>query len=184
MKHGYVALLALLFALSIGCSKDPDPCSGISCVNSGNCINGSCLCPDQWTGPDCSQEKTPIKMRVGSIKLTTFPPTDDNGGGWDVLDGADVFLVISKGSDILLSTTYIQNLTTSHEWTTNFEFTDPTATYTISVYDYDDFSDNDFMGGINFTPYRKNLGFPTSYLVNCGNCVVAFELKNVVYFHL
>ncbi len=182
MKNYKIGMILLcLFMMS--CHKD-DPCKDISCVNGGNCVNGDCLCPDQWTGPDCSQEKVPTKMRVGSIKITSFPPTEQNGSGWDLLDGADVYLVISKDNVALFSTGYVENLTTSYEWTVNFEFSDPTATYSISAYDYDyGLTGDDFMGGINFTPYQKGEKFPSSFTLACGNCVVSFDLKDVTYFH-
>jgi hypothetical protein len=46
-----------------------DLCEGVICENGGNCVNGDCNCPPQWTGSDCSQEETPIKMRFSSIPI-------------------------------------------------------------------------------------------------------------------
>lgn len=184
----YIAYASLfLCILVISCDKDTtqaDLCEGVSCINGGNCVNGACLCPDQWTGPDCSQEEIPNKIRVGRIKITSFPPTDAGGAGWDLFDGADVYILIAKENTILYTSDFIEDLTQDHEWTTNFEFNDPEDTYSINVYDYDDgLTDDDFMGGINFTPYREGQRFPTTFLLNCGSCVVSFEFKDVVYFH-
>ena len=124
-------------------------------------------------------------MKVNKIKLTSFPPTDTGGAGWDLFDGADVYIAISKAGVKLWQSGSIEDLTTQHEWTANFEFTDPTATYDISVYDYDDgITADDFMGGILFTPYRPGQHFPTSYsLGGCSGCVVFFDFNGITYFH-
>ena len=45
-----------------------DHCSGSPCINGGMCVNTAdgnytCLCRNQWTGPNCE---------IGEIKLTMF----------------------------------------------------------------------------------------------------------------
>jgi hypothetical protein len=88
----------LFFICLASCDKtttQQDLCEGVVCKNNGNCVNGDCNCPPQWTGSDCSQEKPPIKMGVSSITLNKFPPTSSTGAGWDVFDGPDVFITIS-----------------------------------------------------------------------------------------
>lgn len=177
--------LAGLLALA-SCQKDPQEklCEGIICNNGGVCVNGECECPPQWTGPSCSQEVTPVKMRVTYIALNSFPPTDGNGAGWDLFDGPDVYISISRAGVVLYNSPIYEDLTSAGFWEANFEFSDPTATYTISVYDYDDnITADDPMGGINFTPYRPGQKFPTSYPVSCAGCTVAFEFTGVSYFH-
>ena len=56
----------------------------------------------------------------------------------------------------------------------------PNDRYSITLYDYDDFSASDFMGGINFTPYWNNNGFPTIINIDAGG-TVAFRFY-VTYF--
>lgn len=180
----FAALLALA-----SCQKDPaeiqeDLCKGVICQNGGYCVNGECECPPQYTGPSCAQEVPPVKMRVAYIGITSFPPTDPNGAGWDVFDWPDVYLQISKGGVILWESGFYEDLAGPALWEANFEFSDPTATYLISVYDYDDgITADDPMGGITFTPYRPGQKFPTSYPVQCSGCTVAFELTGISYFH-
>lgn len=175
----------LLVLLAFSCKKDPQEklCEDIICVH-GACVNGECECPPQYTGPSCAQEVAPIKMKVGKIKITNFPPTAAGGAGWDTFDGADVYLQILKAGTVIYESGYVENLTGDYEFTVNFEFTDPTATHQIAVYDYDfGFTDDDFMGGISFTPYRSGQKFPTSYDVTCTGCVVAFDFSSITYFH-
>ena len=180
-------IISLLFGVSLlSCQKDPQEelCKGIICDNDGECVNGACDCPPEWTGPSCAHEVAPIKMRVTKINLTDFPLTDAGGAGWDLFDGADVFLAIYKNGALLHETAVAEDLTTQQEWTVNFEFSDPTATYNISVLDYDDgLTADDFMGGINFTPYKPGQKFPTSYILKCSGCAVEFDFTGIIYFH-
>ena len=188
MKKFNYTLILLLAILFSNCKKETtqaDLCQGVICQNGGNCVNGGCNCPPQWTGSDCSQEKVPIKMKVGNIKITSFPPTTTNGAGWDILDGPDVYIEISLNNTSLYKSDFVEDLTGNYTWSPNFEFSNPTATYSISVYDYDDgLSADDFMGGINFTPYKPGEKFPTSFTIDCSNCVVSFQFTAVTYFHL
>jgi len=182
-------LMTLLILLAfIGCKKDKtttqkDLCEGIICKNGGSCVNGDCDCKPGFTGPDCSNEVAPIKMNVASIRLLDFPATDTNGGGWDISSGADVFFRIEKDGAVVYTSSYATNLTGPNNWTINFEFSDPTATYVLRVYDYDDFDADDFIGGISFTPYRPGQLFPQTYGLDCNNCVVSFTLSGITYFH-
>lgn len=183
MKKLFPLLLLLAFFACDKTTTQADLCQGVTCQNGGTCVNGDCNCPLGYTGPDCSNEKAPVKMKVGTIELTSFPPTD-GGAGWDLTSGADVYLVIEKNNVELKKTDWIQNLTGNHAWTINLEFDDPTATYTIRVYDYDDGFGDDYMGGISFTPYRPGEKFPTSYFLSCSSCVVSFGLTGIQYFHV
>lgn len=180
-----VTFLLLLLALA-ACDKkttQEDLCEGVICDNGGVCQNGDCQCPPQWTGPACQEEKTPVKMRVGSIVLTDFPITDSNGGSWDLSDGADVFIKITKGGTTIYESDYVLNKFAPLSFTPNVEFSDPTDSYTIGVWDYDSTSADDYLGGITFTPYQKGKKFPTSFAVNCSSCVVSFNFSSVTYYH-
>jgi hypothetical protein len=188
-KTLFVIALALISALP-SCRKDADDiqkdlCLGIICQNGGQCVNGQCECPPQYTGPSCAQEKPPVKMRVTNIQLNSFPPTDPNGGGWDVFDGPDVYITISQGSTILYSSGYYENATGALLWAAaNVEFTNPTATYTITAWDYDfGITGDDLMGSINFTPYQPGQKFPTQANLSCTGCPVAFTFSGIVYTH-
>ena len=186
-KLFFLALLTAL--LSPACEKDPidiqeDLCKGVICNNGGYCVNGDCQCPPQWTGPSCAQEVAPIKMRVQTIRVKTFPPTDQNGGGWDLFDGPDVYIAIWKDGTYLYTSSIWEDAQPGANWAANFEFTDPTATYSISVWDYDDgITADDPMGGINFTPYISGQSFPVVKTIECAGCNVSFDFLGISYFH-
>lgn len=186
MKKSCFFLLLLLLA---SCEKNTppespkDPCENVTCLNGGACVDGSCNCPTAWTGPDCSWERIPQKMKYGKIKITAFPPTD-NGAGWDLTSGPDVYLRISRGNTVLHTTNYVQNLSGQHEWVVNFDIDYPTETYSIAAYDYDDgLTDDDFLGGISFVPYLSGQKFPVWYPVTCSGCTVSFQVLGIAYFH-
>lgn len=164
-----------------GCDKDTsspsqnnDPCESIVCYNGGYCVNGECLCPDGYTGPDCSQQVTPTKIRITKIEVTDFPATDENGAGWDLLSGADIYPVILKGSNVLwTSSRYFEDASPSslYSFTVGlpFDITSPQDSYTIRLYDFDTIDADDYMGGIIFTPYFNTNGFPSTRNLSVGD---------------
>lgn len=185
MKKTILFFVLMLAAFS--CKKETtqeDLCEGVVCKNGGTCVNGDCSCPPGYTGPDCGQEKVPVKMRISSVTLNGFPQTD-NGVSWDVFnDGPDVYIQIKSGSTVIFQSGWVQDLQSAHTFDGIVEFSNPQATYTISVFDYDDgLSADDYMGGINFTPYKPGQNFPLSINLQCAGCVVYFTLNGVDYTH-
>ena len=176
-------LLAVVFPLAIvSCQKnDADPCDKTACLNGGHCANGECICPEGYGGADCSQPITPKKIKISKIEVTKFPATD-NGAGWDLTSGPDIYLQLLKGDASIWksSTTYdYQNADPSKVYsfdiTPSVDLTDPQDQYTIILYDYDDLDAADFMGGIVFTAYVKSKGFPSVITLDAGG-TVAFKL--------
>jgi hypothetical protein len=154
-------------------------CFSVICLNGGNCVNGACNCLEGYTGSDCSQQVTPSKIRINRIEVIRFPATD-NGAGWDLSSGPDIYPIISKNNSVIWEyPNFIQNANPSnnHNFSVNpvFDLESPNDQYGILLYDYDDFDADDFMGGINFTPYRNNNGFPTTLNIDAGGDV-AFKV--------
>lgn len=178
-------LLTVLFFASISCNKENggsnDPCAGISCKNGGKCINGDCDCPKQWTGPDCSKQKTPVKIFITKVDVTKFPATETSGAGWDLSSGPDIYPVISEGSTKLWEAeTYYTDANSTLVYTftpkTAITITKLSETHSISLYDYDDIGGDDYMGGITFTPYSDTNGFPATRVLSCSNCNTSYKI--------
>tara|TARA_B110000444_G_scaffold98296_1_gene93253 strand:- start:3012 stop:3527 length:516 start_codon:yes stop_codon:yes gene_type:complete len=54
-----------------------DPCEGVSCLNGGLCIEGSCLCPDYYEGKNCELEERE-KYFATYNGTTTYSDTQGN----------------------------------------------------------------------------------------------------------
>ncbi|MEI2693696.1 MAG: hypothetical protein V9E90_01370 [Saprospiraceae bacterium] len=151
----------------------------VSCSKDKNCSPG-------FTGSDCDQELTPQYIKLNSVSLLSFPPTD-NGAGWDLLDGPDVYFVLLYNSTVIYSTKdtrYTNAISGPLLWDiqTNVNFDHPADAYVLAAYDYDDTSADDFMGAINFVPYIANKGFPTSITWDCAGCSTQWKtLINYVH---
>lgn len=174
MKRVFTLLILSLMLFS--CKKDAsDLCEGVSCKNGGNCVNGDCNCPVQWTGPDCSQQKTPNGLILLSITVTDFPPTD-NGAGWDLTSGPDVYVEISLNNQVVFTSNYMTNASAGVVIPANFVLPNVTGAYTIRVYDHDDLDPDDFMGAIQGTLYNSTNGFPNPLNLSCAGCTVGFSV--------
>lgn len=177
-----VLLLPLILLINSCTKEDPkpvDPCANITCLNGGYCVNGACSCPEGYSGPDCGTQVTPVKIKISRIDVTRFPATDD-GAGWDLTSGPDIYPVLAKGSSILYKpSTFYQNANPSSIYTFDLspqvDLTEAKDDYVISLYDYDDFDADDFMGGISFVAYASKNGFPKVISLDAGGDV-AFKL--------
>lgn len=179
MKLGFVITSLALITLTSCKKDDPDPCEGVTCLNGGACVNGSCDCADGYSGPSCADQITPTKVRISKIKITSFPQYD-GGSSWDIGSGPDIYVELLLGStQIHEQPTMYENATSTQDYTytpsSYIDLTDATAQYTIRLYDYDSGSAADFMGGILFYPYSNTGGFPTTINLDAGGDVT-FEL--------
>lgn len=175
-----ISLILFFGLIPMSCTEDnPDPCGDNYCYNGGVCVNGECDCPSGWTGLRCSKQVTPTKVRISKILITRFPQYD-NGSSWDIGSGPEVYIEITKEKEkVHEQPTVFENAesgkTYLYEPTSFIDLTDPTARYTISLYDYDDLSADDWMGGVLFYPYSSTGGFPEKMVLDAGGNV-AFEM--------
>jgi hypothetical protein len=169
----------LSFIFLLGCSKDP--CEKVVCQNGGYCANGSCVCPEGYTGADCSQQKTPSIIFVTRIDLIQTPPFTSTGALWDNGEGtgfslADPYLDLSLGGVLIYSTDFKTDISSSQLSTYTLPspimISSPNARHTIDVWDFDVSDSDDFMGGIEFSPYFSTNRFPSSQLLSVGGISV------------
>ena len=172
----FVGLVSFL-AFAMSCSSNP--CDDVVCLNDGYCANGECVCPEGFAGADCSKQQTPSKIQIDKIVITKFPATD-GGAGWDLTSGADIFPQLSFDGQIIYSPDeFYQDADPGSTYAftpgSNTFIENPNGQHSITLYDYDDFDADDFMGGINFTPYTSDNKFPSLLNLDAGGSV-AFEL--------
>jgi len=165
MKH---LVFLLLLCLSVFSCKKED--------------NGPGNCPNGFTGQNCDEQVTPTNILIKSITVTNFPPTD-NGAGWDLTSGPDVYITISQNGNVLYdnSSNFVQNASAGVTLNSQFVLPDVTGLYSISVFDHDDF-DDDYMGGIIAQVYTSTNGFPSIVQLSCATCKVSLSLSVVYTF--
>ena len=70
----------------LACSCKPEvpshPCEEVTCMNGGNCFNGTCMCPDEYEGESCEIPRVPEAMFVTGISFTGYPTFRGNDP-WD-----------------------------------------------------------------------------------------------------
>lgn len=155
-------LIAFLFlSILMSCSKDKS-------------------CTAGFTGDDCETQITPTYIKIKEVKLTKFPPTD-NGAGWDLLDGPDMYFEILYNGSPFVSTKNkpFDNINgTVVKWILigNYSIDKPFDQYAIAAFDHDDTSADDYIGGITFTPYSNSNKFPKTIVLNCPGCGTEWEI--------
>ena len=165
----------LLFGLCLigilaSCEKDDDdPCDNVTCLNGGTCEDGNCDCLEGYTGNECGEQVTPTSIRITQVTLNDFPAQNDGddwdgflcgGGNPDILisldDGNGEFFFSTNYDDVVPGTTL--TFTQGFPTTTN----NPENMHIIRLYDDDTggCSPDDFMGGLQFSIYESDNGFP------------------------
>ncbi len=176
----FIAIILLSFSACKKEEKSPtdptnpnNPCFGITCLNGGHCVNGDCDCPTQWTGPDCGNQKTPSSILIDKIIVNHFPPTD-NGAGWDLTSGADIYVKVYTESETLIykHASFYQNADPNqpHSFTISppISITNTSGRYIVRLYDNDGTSSDDYIAGIIFNIYSNTNGFPSKMRFDAG----------------
>ncbi|MCC6412622.1 MAG: hypothetical protein IT270_13240 [Saprospiraceae bacterium] len=151
MKHVFL-LAAVLLAL-LACNDEPN-CP--DCLNGGVCNDGSCDCPEGFTGDSCQTEKVPLSVTIDYVQLleysdtcTCYNPPNYTITLWDEDDAsyADVefFMVSAQTALTLYDSDVVLNVDphTGTQWDTNIKLFD----YEYNPGVYITFTDNDGSGG-------------------------------------
>lgn len=100
---------------------------------------------------------TPGKVYLESIILDQMPFVDGAGAGWDLATGPEVyFSLLDAGGTPIVVSQYYQDVTPNQlplQWTATAPGTrmsDWSGQLSFLYYDYDDGSNDDFIGGIGF----------------------------------
>lgn len=163
----------LLFSLIGFFSCIKDPCDGNLCNHEGVCVDGSCDCPQGYTGAHCDHQEEPSKMRVTAITMTKFPSTNE-GMSWDATDGPDIYFKMSEEVYPLAQPEYlVENAEPLKSYTFvihPFDLRFVTTPYKMELFDYDGVGvPSQKMGEFFFTPYTSDNGFPTTLILEDGS---------------
>jgi hypothetical protein len=178
-----LSAVILLSGLSfLSCNRDN--CEGNYCDHGGICKDGNCDCPTGYIGPHCTDQVTPLKMKVKAVTVTRFPATND-GMSWDPTDGPDIFFKMSEEVYPLAQPEHlIENADAAIDYTFNivsFDLRYVTSPYKMELFDYEGVGiPAQKMGEMFFTPYSTNNGFPTTLILDDGGSI-AFTIE-VQYF--
>lgn len=147
-------------------------------------MDGTCDCPIGYTGKNCAEQVTPLKMKVHSVKLTRFPATNE-GMLWDGTDGPDIFFKMSEEVHPLAQPEYLfENADANNDYTFSivpFDLRYISSPYKMELFDYEGVGiPAQKMGELFFTPYAPNNGFPTFLILDDGG-PIAFQIE-VQYF--
>ncbi len=175
----FLLLAILLFGLGMlttSCLKDP--CADITCKNGGECIDGECDCPPEYTGEFCGEENTPSSMTIEKVVLKGYP-----SGNYDLSSRADPYVYITDrdGNEIVTSV-YYSDTYSNNEYTYDSQFpltlSSPSKRYNIYLYDYDPATNDDIIGSKAYYwyPYNKGDGFPETETIYSSDVGVEYTL--------
>ena len=184
------------FMLLSSCSSDSnnepsDPCATSNCQNGGECVDGSCLCPDGYYGENCQLMKTPQSVRITSVVVKEFDNFDSNGNAWDSqLNGSlpDIYISLFQATGSSFELLHEANNYYPSAWSPGtFDFPIDTYVYNmstpyiISLYNYNaedtpEIADTE-MGQVVFYAYEPDLGFPYVRTLDLGSITVEVYLQ-------
>ena len=185
MKIIKYLFLFITFFTFLNCN----PCENTICFNDGICSRGNCECPEQWTGEDCSEEKTPTRVEIKNLSIIKYPQYKLAGGKWDTFDNPDLYIKIywiTKNKDYLVfQSEPIENVVGNPNFELNFSFDIINDTsYELRVYDedYQVGIQDDYIGFVEFKPYVKGKSFPVSISSEKVNQYIDYTIDRVSYF--
>ena len=141
------------------------------------------FCSDGYTGPDCNQEITPLRISIDAIRIVRFPTRQKNGQHWDSLTKyPDLYITLfeERSERRLLITDYafedvISSTVTFNEPVT-FDY--PAENYIIRLLDEDPIG-SQVVSAMQFKPHKVGAGFPS--IINYRTNDMEVEFIGVKY---
>jgi hypothetical protein len=187
MKNLLFLLLAFLFILA--CTKK-DPCEGVSCLNGGTCVDGTCNCTTGYEGSLCEKESVPSAIKITGIKFIKIPAKKSNGSNWDtdnttpdIQPSLYTLKSDNKTLDVALWTSTFVLLNAKLDGSQELSVILPelkinpvNKLYAMALFDKDD-NTSEFMGAVSFNLIDIISGRPAVVKLDCSTCSIAFEFK-------
>ncbi|MCX7836051.1 MAG: PKD domain-containing protein [bacterium] len=127
-----------------------------------------------------------VFIEPGSVYLSRFtihqiPFTDNQGSGWDLTTGPDVFCELVTNNTLIASTQPIFDIVQSQlpliwDFSTPYFISNRSQLYSLNIFDYDDFSSHDFIGSVNFAINNIGNNYPANVLLQNGQVRVTLTL--------
>ncbi len=125
-------------------------------------------------------------VRITSTTVNSMSFTDDNGSGWDYVDGPDLYLTISDvNTNIYQTSSTVNDLTQSmlprnFTWSPAYEVENLSDTWYIDLWDADTPDDDDYIGYVGFTMSNYTSGsnpYPSSITVSQNGISLTLYLQ-------
>lgn len=126
-------------------------------------------CPQGYTGPNCTTEITPSKIKITKIRIKQFPNNIADSG----LSNPDIFIDFYKSNSLIYTSysNYFLNangdgsMNYDYTFITPYESTSISTIFRLDLIDYDTSTTEELMNSFFFSPYTytQGLGFPTSF---------------------
>jgi hypothetical protein len=202
LRISLLAVIAVTFIMT-SCS---DPCSDTVCLNGGACADGTCVCPDGFTGENCqtivsnnggNSHGPNVQIKITNITVSGYPATN-NGSNWDYYTNGCLEcnypdpswkIIETTGGSVYTCTSAASNTTGVVNFNSNSGLPvliqAPNQVLGFEVWDYDsqagggstDFNP-DFMIGTQFNLYQSAFdnGFPSSLTISGGGTSLQVSL--------
>jgi EGF-like domain len=176
MKNFLILSSIILILSSCKKKETPDLCVDVNCSNGGTCVNGTCECPEYYTGTNCTDFKVPLIVTAQSLVLSYVPEPCQTWDGTVFTSGkpprdADVYIQLYKNGNLYYDTRSIYQTDTDCfggcYYYNSISF-DPAQLYELRVYDLDLATQDDLMGNYTFRPwdfmtmYTGDSGYPST----------------------
>lgn len=175
----YLSIVFFVFFTANTFYSCTDPCDDLDCENGSDCMDGTCICFDGFTGKVCQIEKDPSAVRITEIRIKEYPLFRPNGSSWDLKNGPDLSInIFIDGQIFYVDQFFYENAEPETDFVFEYdpaiEFLNTKLEYEIRLVDRTDFLGSpDIMDIVPFTPYVKGQKFPTTITLYGSNKLVA-----------
>jgi len=140
------------------------------------------FCSEGYTGPDCNEEITPLRISIDAIRVVRFPDRQKNGQHWDsVTRYPDLYINLyeERSERRLLRTDYaIEDVIGSVTFNEPVTFDYPNENYILQLLDADPIGSQQ-VSAMQFKPHKVGAGFPST--INYRTTDLEIEFIGVKY---